>query len=134
MAITNQLNLIIEQARAFLTDADEFYPFGTIVNADGTLSPIGVQIDNDHPESLKVLQILQESIIEWLKSKRAVAGAICLDVLYTAKGSSVKLDALKVMMLTSEGHSRDYIVPYRKEGETYFFDKIIFEAGTLKLN
>lgn len=129
----NQLSVIIEQARLFLTDAGEFYPFGVIVKIDGSLSPVGVQMDNDHPDSTEVLEMLQESILQSLKNKEAVAGAICLDVLYKPAGSKTKTDALKVMTLTSEGHSQDYFVPYRNEDGRYAFWEIVSEEGTLKL-
>jgi hypothetical protein len=131
--INNQIDLIIEQAKAFLADAGEFYPFGSVVKSDGTLTPVGAYLENDHPASIEVLEVLQKSLLQRLKQKEVVAGAICLDVLYKPAGSEVKTDALKIMTLSVEGHSRDYFVPYRNEDGQYAFGEIISEDGTLKL-
>lgn len=131
--ISNQLDLIIAQAKAFLADAGEFYPFGSVVKPDGTLTPVGAYMENDHPASMEVLEILQESLLQRLKKGEIVAGAICLDVLYRPAGSEGKVDALKIMTLSVEGHSQDYFVPYRNEDGQYSFGEIISEPGTLKL-
>jgi hypothetical protein len=131
--ITNQLKLIIEQAKVFLSEAGEFYPFGSVVKPDGTLTPIGVHMENDQPNPAGVLEVLQVSILQRLKKKEAVAAAICLDVLYKPAGSEVKTDALKVMTLTSEGYSRDYFVPYRNEDGRCIFGEMVSEEGTLNL-
>lgn len=131
--LSTLLSIIIEQARAFLADAGEFYPFGSVVKPDGTLTPVSAYVGNDHPASMEVLELLQGSLLQQLKQREIVALAICLDILYKPAGSQVKIDALKVMTLTTEGHSRDYIVPYKNEDGQYFFGEIVSEEGSLKI-
>src|ERR1700712_684352 len=125
---------IIDQAKHFLTKAGEYYPFGSVIKSDGSLVPLGVYLENDHPDSSEVLQILQETIKLRLTKKETIVAAIGLDVLYQPAGESVKKDALKIMVLTNEGTSLDYYLPYINVGGEFSFEKVFSESGTLKLD
>jgi len=124
---------IMSQAKLFLTDAGEFYPFGSYMKPDGTISPVGVYLENDHPESQDVLQILENAMKKRIEKKEAVVVGIGLDVLYKPDGESEKKDALKVMVLTNEGDSMDYYFPYKNKDGEFTFGKVFSETGTLLL-
>lgn len=131
--IERLLENITNQAKHFLAEAGEFYPFGSVIKPDGKLVPLGVYLENDHPDSNQVLQILEQSIKTRLARKEAIAAGIGLDVLYKPIGKAEKVDAVKMMMLTEKGEAIDYYLPYKKEEGKFIFDKIVSETGTLKL-
>lgn len=127
-------DVIIAQAKYFLADAGEFYPFGSILKPNGNIVPIGVYLENDHPDSSEVLQILQNSIEVSLKNGEAIVAGIGLDVLYKPEGGLHKSDAIKIVIFTNEGHSLDYIVIYNKDGDNFTFGLPFLDDGKLKLN
>jgi hypothetical protein len=125
------LNNIVSQARFFLNDAGEFYPFGTVIKKDGQLSPVSAYLGTEHPESLEVFKFLAESLKERIRRDEALVVGIGLDVFYSPREDVGKVDALKVMILTKEGNSVDYYLPYHKQNGQYTFGEIITEEGSL---
>jgi hypothetical protein len=132
--INRLIDNIMDQARCFLTDGGEFYPFGSVIKPDRSIVPLGVYLENDHPDSTEVLQILEESIKSRLLKREAIVAGIGLDVLYKPAGESEKIDALKIMILTEEGYSMDYYLPYKTSDGEFIFDRLFSETGTLRIS
>jgi hypothetical protein len=125
---------IINQTRCFLVNAGEFYPFAAVIKPDRSIAPLGAYLENDQPESTEVLQILEESIKLRFIKKEAVVAGIGLDVLYKPAGESEKIDALKIMILTEEGYSKDYYLPYKNINGEFVFHRLFSETGTLRIS
>ncbi|MBD1366490.1 hypothetical protein IDJ77_21935 [Mucilaginibacter sp. ZT4R22] len=80
-------------AEAFLLDAAEFYPFGTLIKASGETVPLAgdIEAENDMPPSNDVLSVLQnylESNVDY------VIAAIGVDILLGLNNQ--KYDALQI--------------------------------------
>lgn len=53
---------IIAQAKVFLDEADEFYPFATAISTEGLFIPIGANLENDNPSSELLIEMLDIKI------------------------------------------------------------------------
>ena len=124
-------NYIIEQAKFFLAQAGEFYPFGAVIGSNGSVIPLGVQLEDDHPQSQVVIEILENAVIKKLRNKEAKLAGIGTDVFYKPVGSNERKSSIQIRILRSDGESTDCYLPYRKEGEEIVYEDALSEKGTL---
>ena len=125
--IESLVNCIVDQAKHFLADAGEFYPFGASLGADGILTPLSVLMDDDFPDSVEVLKILEREVPKRLTDKNAVAVAIGVDVIRSTEGPTKKSDAIQIKILTAEGESAIYYVDYVEGDGNLVFGPLIKE-------
>jgi hypothetical protein len=80
-------------AEAFLLDAAEFYPFGTLIKPSGETVPLAADIEaeNDMPPSDDILEVLQDYLVSNADYRIAAIG---VDILLTM--NSQKYDALQI--------------------------------------
>ncbi|QEH41137.1 hypothetical protein [Chitinophaga sp. XS-30] len=120
--IENLIGILKKQAEVFLEDADEFYPFGAAFNRAGDVRPMGVFLENDHPQSVEVSGLLEKAIDQGLSNGDYEVAAICLDV-FLSSGNN-KISAMEVRMFRKGIRVKKcYIHYYKKKGE-YFFEDI----------
>lgn len=122
-----------DQAKRFLDDAREFYPFASVINSDGSLVPIGVYLENEYPHAREILTILEQDIKARLLQNKVLVACIALDVLYKANEVATKVDAVKMMILTHDGKSCDYYMPYKVENGQLLFGEVFIDGSTLHL-
>ncbi|MBX2954510.1 MAG: hypothetical protein KF846_00035 [Cyclobacteriaceae bacterium] len=126
-------NYVIEQAKFFLTKAGEFYPFGVVIRIGGELVPLGVHLDNDHPTSQEVIDVLENAIVKKMRDNEISIAGIGADVFYNHGNSEEKKTAIQVRVLHSDGVSVDYFLPYEKSGDEIIYEMPIVDKGTLNL-
>ena len=131
MSLEELRNTILNQAKYFLLNAGEFYPFGAAINKKSEIVPLGVQLENDHPKSHEVIEVLERVIISKLKDGEAKMAGIGTDVTYKPTEGTEKKSAIQVRILQSNGESIDYYQPYEKRGEDFFYEELFSEPGTL---
>jgi hypothetical protein len=115
---------VIAQAKFFLEEAGEYYPFGAIVDSNGLLKPLGVFLDDEHPKSSAVVARLTEVMNAGIESKDYKCGAIGVDVLVIEKNTSDKIDALEVQYFELNQSVEKHFFAYRKDGNSYDFREI----------
>lgn len=125
---------IIDQAKFYISKVGEFYPFGSVLNRDGTIAPLGVYLGDDNPESIEVIDVLEKAIRSKLKNKEINMAGIGTDVLYKPANQVDKMDAIQVRILTAESESKDYYLTYEKKDGEVIYGAMFSEPGTLKLN
>ena len=76
-ALTNN---ILSQARYFLTEAGEFYPFGAAINMRQELRPVGFYMEEEYPEANEVLKLLEQRLRKGIEQKEYSMAAIGIDV------------------------------------------------------
>jgi hypothetical protein len=91
-------------AEAFLLDADEFYPFGSLIKTSGEIVPVAAytEDENDMPPSDDVLKLLQsrlESNVDYL------IAAIGVDILLGLNNQ--KCDALQIRVFEAGKQTED---------------------------
>lgn len=88
----------------FLLDAGEFYPFGSCVDKNNQLRPVGVYVDDEYPSALTVLSILEKNVKKGVEEGNYKIAAIALEV--TIKENDVVYDAIEIRVF--EDGVKDY--------------------------
>lgn len=119
-------NSVLQQAKVFLEDADEFYPFGSVIDKNEAIKPISVYWGEEFPNSTEVLIKMEEVVSQGIRLHDYIAGAIATDVYIKTNTSSgiVKKVALE-LRLYQENFSVTNYFHYYKENNQYYFEPII---------
>ena len=106
-------NGIIEQAKYFLQEVGEFYPFGLAINSKGEIVPVGVYFGEEHPDSVIVITELGKVLFNGLKSGEYEIAAMGIDIFVNDNNvNSKKESALEIRIMNNEKLLAKYIVPY----------------------
>lgn len=109
---------IVAQAKYFLENADEFYPFGAVVNKENKLKPVGIYLEEDNPASKVVLIELEKALKNGIDANEYLIGAIGVDVYLTVNNE--KRNALEVRIYTHDMFEKYYYL-YLKDDDGYSF-------------
>ncbi|MEE1946443.1 hypothetical protein VRU48_15065 [Pedobacter sp. KR3-3] len=112
------LENILEQAKAYLTELHEFAPFGSAINLDGEIKPLGVYIDEEEIDSLKMIEMLQNHILRMINDNKFIIGAIAIDITVNASGNSY--NAVEVRFIENESQYKKQIKYQIKENIVMF--------------
>jgi hypothetical protein len=69
-------DILFDQAKYFLLEAGEFYPFGTVLNQYHEIVPLGVYLDDEHPSPQTVIGVLEREVLEKIISGDSIIGGI----------------------------------------------------------
>ncbi|MFB9843277.1 hypothetical protein [Mucilaginibacter ginsenosidivorans] len=96
------IDVIKQQAEAFLLDAGEFYPFGTSIRQDNKMTPIGAYIEanENRPESQPLIDLLHRSITKEIEIGNYTVGALAYEILMNKNDK--KFDAMAVRIYESD--------------------------------
>ena len=94
--IKKLINVIKQQVELFILNAGEFYPFGSCIDKNDNIIPIGAYIEdeNDRPPSLELISLLEKSIRKGILNENFTIGAIAIDVVIKEYGESY--DAVEI--------------------------------------
>jgi len=84
------IKAIKDQAELFLLDAAEFYPFGTYINMQNEIVPVGPSSDNEHPDISSMIKQLEN----YLRTVKHKIAALAIEV--SINENDVKYDALEI--------------------------------------
>jgi hypothetical protein len=123
-AIVNTLITIVkEQAEIFLLDAGEFYPFGTVADKYNKIIPIAAYLGepNDRPQSVPLIELIEEAIKAKIISGDYIIGAVAIDV--TINENDELIDGLEIRVFE---HDRSYkqLFRYAIKQNTVVFELI----------
>jgi len=124
------LNTLFDFAQEQIQRHGEFFPFAAVVGADGELSTVAVQIDEERPQSTAVIEELYRVLTPQAESGAIRAAGVCMDVLMTPPGGK-KTDALRADLEHVDDRVATAFVPYRKKRlGGYEFGDLRMEPGT----
>lgn len=109
IALTND---IVAQAKVYLDDAGEFYPFSSVIDSEDLLKPFSINNGDEFPLSETVIKELETALEAGFKSGRFLLGAIGIDSYLQLKDNKGKMAALEVRILDSSGTIAIYRFPY----------------------
>lgn len=121
--INDLVQTILAQAKLFLEDADEFYPFGTVLTKENELKPCGVFLEEDCPSSSHVFSLLESAILKGIAANQYLSAAIGLDVLLNDGDPGSALE-IRLYHLNNPIVER-IVFAYTKTGSTYSFSQIL---------
>lgn len=112
---------IIRQARYYLENMGEFYPFGAIIDRQNNIKPLGVYFGEENPTSQLVIAHLEKAITERVNNGEYITGAIGIDVFIT-NSEREKMTALEIREFSKEKTSVSHFI-YTKDQNKYLFDE-----------
>jgi hypothetical protein len=92
--IDELLDVTKKQAELFLIDAAEFYPFGTCINKENEVVPIGANLETEHPSSIEVIDLLENAFKKGLNKGDYLLTALAIDV--SIKENSESINAIEI--------------------------------------
>lgn len=98
---------IQEQAKLFLLNSGEFYPFGSCIGIDGNLKPLGAYLKSDNPSSVELVNMIERHIEEGLIHGDYKLGVSAVDV--TIKREGKVYDAIRIRFFTQMEKGMKYI-------------------------
>lgn len=98
------------QAKYFLEDAGEFYPFGAALDLQYEIKPLSVYLNEEFPTSEMVLKELEIAIKKKLEEGNYIEAAIGFDV--NIKDNKGKSSALRVKIISRDDKEKYYDYPY----------------------
>ena len=117
------INNVLSQAKYYLDEADEFYPFGAAIDNNNSVRPIGIFFDEDHPESLQVFTKLQEAIKQKISIGEYEFAAIGMDVYINSDNNSKgKISAIQINTYSKNSTDTTYF-KYEKSDSGYVFER-----------
>src|SRR5215471_11575087 len=108
------MNEGISFAERMLREHGEFFPFGVVRKADGSVQHVGAWDGRDKPPSKDVSDVLNQGFRKGAESGDYEATAIFMDVLTTPPGGSSKTDAVQVGLEHRSGYCVDVFFPYQR--------------------
>ena len=114
------LNVIKQQAKIFLLDAGEFFPFATCIDKENKIIPTAAYLEdeNDRPESQPLIDMLEGSLKRGLNSGEYSIGAVAFDVLLTENGE--KYDGIAIRIYEVDAFTEHIFKYYIYENHVEF--------------
>lgn len=104
---------VLPIAKRMLTDDGEFYPYGGVMNEDGSITHVSAKEEGtDHPKSSTLIDILNTRFKEAAAAQQIRASAVVFDVLIKPPGGSEKVDAIQVNLDHRSDYSVEVLFPY----------------------
>lgn len=131
----DQLKLnILRQAKHFLEEFGEFYPFGAGITSKGQVKPIGVFFGDDFPKPLTVLHNLEQAIDDDIANGKYLAVAIGVNVRTKADNSNEFIDAIEVRIAHHQYKPINVYIPYTvSPNGDYLYESEYLTDGTLNV-
>ena len=128
--IQELLNFLLPHAEQMLNEHGEFYPYAAALGADGELSAVGADVDDEGaPDVGEVLLALHQGLREQAAEGAIRASGIAADVTLTDPDSGETTDAVQVELDHAEADAVDIFVPYETEGEGIKFGELVAAEG-----
>ena len=128
--IQELLNFLLPHAEQMLNEHGEFYPYAAALGADGELSAVGADVDDEGaPDVGEVLLALHQGLREQAAEGAIRASGIAADVTLTDPDSGETTDAVQVELDHAEADAVDIFVPYETEPEGIKFGDLVAAQG-----
>jgi hypothetical protein len=122
---------ILLQARYFLKEAQEFHPFGGVVDSANAQRTLGVSGTDEFPDANDVIDSLTTELRAGIIDGRYKIGAIGIDIYIPLKDNTGKVTALEIRVFDLNGMVAKYRYPYfiHSAENIEFYDVIIVEEN-----
>ena len=126
--IEQLLNFLLPFAEEMLSKDGEFYPCAAMVAADGEITAVAVDVD-DEPDTGDVLVSLHARLREQAADGSIRASGIAADVTLTDPDSGETTDAVQVELDHADADAVDIYVPYESAGDGVKFGQLVAAEG-----
>jgi hypothetical protein len=119
------IDCIKEQAKLFLEEMGEFYPFGTSIDKNNDLRPLSVHMDEEIPDVGEMLLKLEKGINFHLLNGEFILAAICIEIFIN--NNKGKIDAIQIRILDKNNQIGTYNYPYKIDNKNVVIDKDAYQ-------
>ncbi len=124
---------ILDQARYYLANANEFFPFGAAIDKNNDIKPIGIHFGEEHPIAIDVLKKLEKALKDGIEKNKYQYAAIGTDVyIDTNTSTSIEKKTALEIRFYSEDFSLKYYFLYFKKDDKYFFEESFNISSAIK--
>jgi hypothetical protein len=113
------IKICTDQAKYFLSDAGEFFPFGLGLDQRKEFHPIGVYLENERSNSSEILDVLVQNINAAIGNKKYQLAGICTDVTVNRviDNTTKKCNAIEIKIIKDSFEIFILYVPYEIQNE-----------------
>ncbi len=115
------VNIIKEQAKLFFIDAGALYPFGTCVDKNNNIRPIGAYLEGDDPSPLELIDLLEKNMREGFHNGEYSLGVIAVDVAVTK--DDIRCDAIELHFFEPNGAESKRYIQYQLQDDNVEFSE-----------
>jgi hypothetical protein len=109
----------LETAKQMLDQTNEFHPFGAFLGKNGTVHPLGVEVDKKNiPSNGDLIQQLNDLA----KTENIEHYSLCYEVSIQLVASRNPTDAICVEIKVKDVPK--FYLPFSKSGETFVYDEV----------
>jgi hypothetical protein len=108
------LNAILPFAQQMLSQHGEFFPYGSVMKADGRIEAHAAYDGDEQPPPQRLIDMMTQVFRQQASTGQIRAAAICCDVRTVPPGQTEKTDAICVSMEHQSGQCADLYLPYKK--------------------
>ncbi len=101
-------------AEKMLADHGEFFPFGSVLYADGSATTVSPQDDREQPPTTELLESLLDGIRTSAVAGTYKATAVFVNVRIEHPGDGKPVDAIHIGLEHQDGYCADVFFPYRR--------------------
>ena len=124
------MNAIIPFAKQMLHEHGEFFPYGGLIQSDGSIVDVSAAEDgNDRPTSGALINILREDFKNRARSRSIIAAGIVADVKVMSPDTGTKTDAIQVNLEHKDGYSAEVCFPYAIDNGEIHYGQIFAQQG-----
>jgi hypothetical protein len=127
-SFTQQFEFLLKFAKEQLSKHGEFYPFASVVEADGQIRSLASLADDDRPHSGDIIADLDRTISYLINNKSIISAAICVN------GSKPFIkqneDAIVIEIENAAGEAATVLVPYKgQQGHLQYSDPVVYRRA-----
>jgi len=117
-------NNILAQTKYYLEDANEFFPFGAVIDKNDRLKPISIYSEKDIPDSQVLHDQLKVALKKGLKNGDYLIAAIAIDVYInnSLNNEISKRTGVQITFHYSNANESASIYLYHKNEDGYSFE------------
>lgn len=119
--IDKLITILKEQAQVFLLDAKEFFPFGTYINKEDKIVPVGAYLGSDYSPSLMLIDLLEKDFKQGIMNDDYKIAGIAIDCSLRENNSSFDIIEIRLFEADKEVYNRHFKYEI-KEHSVDFFD------------
>ena len=124
------LNELMPLANEMLAQHGEFFPFGSVLDADGEVQPPQAWSGSEAPEAREQVDALMSIFREQAEAGNIRASALLFDCLTVPPGQTERVDAVAVQLDHRDGYSAVVFFPYQigEDKSVSFAEPFAFEG------
>jgi hypothetical protein len=117
-------NNILSQAAYYLGEADEFYPFGAVIDENNNIKPVSIYWGEEHPKSSDVLLKLEDAIRKGIQKGIYYCGAVGVDVYINIPTNADTIERKTAIQINIHSAERCVVKHflYTKNEASYIFE------------